>query len=95
MERVDLIDKILKEKLGALHVEIIDDSHRHKGHKNGGGGHFSLTVVSSQFENVNLIDRVRMVYAALDEQISVEPKVIHALQIKTYTPEQWDKVESN
>ena len=33
MERVNLIEKILKEKLGALHVGIIDDSHRHKGHK--------------------------------------------------------------
>lgn len=90
MERVELIDKILKEKLGALYVGIIDDSHRHKGHKNGGGGHFSLTVVSPQFENVNLIDRVRMVYTALDEQINCEPKLIHALQIKTYTPEQWN-----
>ena len=91
MKRVDLIDKILKEKIGALHVGIIDDSHRHKGHKNGGGGHFSLTVVSPQFENINLIDRVRMVYTALDEQIN--GGVIHALQIKTYTPEQWGRSE--
>jgi BolA protein len=30
-----------------------------------------------------------MVYAALDEQINGKPKLIHALQIKTYTPSQW------
>ena len=89
MERVDLIDKMLKEKLKATHVGIIDDSHRHRGHKGGGGGHFSLTVVSSKFENVNLIDRVRMVYTALDELIKTG--VIHALQIKTYAPGQWSK----
>lgn len=92
MNRVELIDKIMREKLGAQHVGIIDDSHKHKGHKSGGGGHFSLVVVSPQFEDVNLIDRVRMVYTALDEQINKEPKEIHALQIKTYTPEQWSKM---
>ncbi len=92
MNRVELIDKTLREKLGAEHVGIIDDSHKHKGHKSGGGGHYSLIVVSPQFENVNLIDRVRMVYTALDKQINGEPKEIHALQIKTYTPEQWSKV---
>lgn len=91
MERVDLIDKTLKEKLGAVHVGIIDDSHLHRGHKAaGGGGHFTLTVVSSKFEDVNLIDRVRMVYTALDDLIKTG--VIHALQIKTYTSEQWTQV---
>jgi len=90
METVALIDKVLKEKLGALHVEIIDDSHRHRGHKAaGGGGHYSVKVVSSKFEGINLVDRNRMVYSALDDQINGSPKLIHALQIKTYTPDKW------
>ncbi|MCH8157071.1 MAG: BolA family transcriptional regulator [Nitrospinae bacterium] len=90
METVKTIDQILKEKLGAEHVEIIDESHLHRGHKAaGGGGHYAVKVVSDQFENVNLIDRNRMVYAALDEQINGKPKLIHALQIKTFTPSDW------
>jgi BolA protein len=90
MAAVSIIDQILKEKLGAEHVEIIDESYRHRGHKAAGGaGHYAVRVVSAQFENVNLVDRNRMVYAALDEQINGEPKLIHALQIKTYTPSQW------
>ena len=90
MEVVEIIDKILKEVVSAQHVEIIDDSHKHRGHKAaGGGGHYSVKVVSEQFEDVDLIDRVRMVYSALDAQINGQPKLIHALQIKAYTPSQW------
>jgi BolA protein len=33
-----------------------------------------------------------MVYSALDDQINGQPKQIHALQIKAYTPSQWEKV---
>ena len=91
METVEIIDKILKEKIAARHVEIIDDSHLHRGHKAaGGGGHYSVKVVSDKFENIDLINRIRMVYTALDNQINGHPKLIHALQIKTYTPTQWD-----
>ena len=87
---VQLIDRILKEKLEASRVDIIDDSHLHRGHKAaGGGGHYSVIVVSSKFENVNLIDQRRLVYSALDDQINGSPKMIHAIQIKTLTPPQW------
>ena len=91
-EAVQLIDQVLKEKLEASRVDIIDDSHKHRGHKAaGGGGHYSVIVVSSKFENVNLIDQRRLVYSALDDQINGSPKVIHALQIKTLTPAQWSE----
>ena len=91
MEPIEIIDKILKDRIAAEHVEIVDDSHLHRGHKAaGGGGHYSVKVVSQQFENVDLINRMRMVYSALDDQINGQPKLIHALQIKTYTPSQWN-----
>jgi BolA protein len=96
MDTTEVIDKIMKEKLEAQHVAIIDESHRHRGHKAaGGGGHYHLTVVSPQFESVNAIDQRRLVYSALDEQISGTPKLIHALQIKTLTPEQWEAAKGN
>jgi BolA family transcriptional regulator, general stress-responsive regulator len=94
MSDKDFIVNILKEKLEAIHVGIIDESGLHKGHKAaGGGGHYAVTVVSEQFKDVNLIDQRRMVYSALEEQISgtpTAPKLIHALQIKTMTPGEWD-----
>lgn len=92
MQCVELIDNIVRDKLSATHVEIIDEGHLHRGHKAAGGaGHYRLTVVSPKFEGVNLIDRTRMVYQALDEQINGQPKLIHALQIKVFTPQQWQE----
>ena len=90
MDTTEIIDNIMKEKLQAQHVAIVDESYLHRGHKAaGGGGHYHLTVVSSQFENVNIIDQRRLVYSALDDQINGTPKLIHAIQIKTLTPGQW------
>lgn len=92
----EIIDTLLKEKIGAQHVAIIDESYLHRGHKAaGGGGHYHVTVVSSQFENVNAIDQRRLVYSALDDQINGSPKLIHAIQIKTLTPEQWEETNKS
>ena len=95
MSDTEIIINVLKEKLKAIHVGIIDESAAHRGHKAaGGGGHYAVTVVSEEFENVNLLDQRRMVYSALKEQISgteSTPKLIHALQIKTMIPSEWKK----
>ena len=94
MDAAEVIRKVLKEKLDPTHVEILDESELHRGHKAaGGGGHYTVVVVSSQFENVNLLDQRRMVYGALEDQIqgtSITPKLIHALQIKSFTPQEWE-----
>ena len=96
MDTTEIIDNIMKEKLQAQHVAIVDESYLHRGHKAaGGGGHYHLTVVSSQFENVNIIDQRRLVYSALDDQINGIPKLIHAIQIKTLTPGQWKDLNGN
>ena len=51
MDTVEVIEKVLKEKISADHVEIIDDSHLHRGHKAaGGGGHYSVKVVSNNLK---------------------------------------------
>ena len=92
METVEIIDKNLRETIAAQHVEIIDDSHRHRGHKAaGGGGHYSVKVVSPQFENKNVMDRVRMVHKALDIEMTGDPKLIHALQVKTFDVSEWSE----
>jgi BolA protein len=90
MDTIVIIYKKLREQLEAQHVEIIDDSHLHRGHKAaGGGGHYSVKVVSPKFENLNVMDRVRLVHKALDEEMTGTPKLIHALQVKTFSNNEW------
>ena len=90
MDTVEIINQNLKEKLSAEHVDIIDESHLHRGHKAAGGcGHYSIVVVSPQFENVNTMERIRLVHKALDVEMTGTPKLIHALQVKTYDVSQW------
>lgn len=73
----------MREKLAALDpvlIDIQDDSAKHAGHAgNTGGGHFNLTIVSSQFCGKSQIIRHRSVYQALDGLI---PDRIHALSIQ-------------
>ena len=89
METTEIIDKNLREKLEAEHVEIIDESHLHRGHKAaGGGGHYSVKIISKKFENLNVMDRIRLVHKALDAEMTGTPKLIHALQVKTFTPKE-------
>jgi stress-induced morphogen len=49
--------------------------------------HLAARVVSPAFEGETLVDQHEMVYDALEEYMTDE---IHALELKTYTPEQHD-----
>ncbi|OBQ06248.1 MAG: hypothetical protein AN482_15145 [Anabaena sp. LE011-02] len=53
----------------------------------GGGDHYQVTVVSSQFADKGMVQQHQLVYGALQQAISSE--AIHALALKTYTPEAW------
>ena len=67
-------------------VDIIDDSQRHVGHAGyqpGGESHFRIEVVSTAFEGRSRVDRQRMVYDVLAEELSGG---VHALSLKTLTP---------
>lgn len=92
MDTTEIIDNNLREKIAAEHVEIIDESHLHRGHKAaGGGGHYSIVVVSPKFENLNVMERIRLVHKALDHEMTGTPKLIHALQVKTFDNTQWSE----
>jgi len=82
------IEAELRERLGAVHVEVIDESHLHAGHSGArdGGGHFRAVVVSMQFEGKTPVQRQRLVYDALESAMGSE---IHALSMKTLTPTDW------
>ena len=55
----------------------------------GGGDHFSATVVSSAFADKGLIERHRLVYAALADVMRGPAAPIHALALTTETPEEY------
>jgi len=85
----DLMERI-EQRLAVLNpdsVELSDDSARHAGHEGakGGGGHFELIIVSSQFEGKSRQARHRLIYAALGDMMQRE---IHAIGIKAYTADE-------
>jgi BolA protein len=89
LERRSRIEALLRERLAAQVVEVIDESALHAGHAGaaGGAGHFRALVVSPRFEGMSLVERQRLVYGALAEMLSAE---IHALAMQTLTPAQWE-----
>jgi len=52
----------------------------------GEGDHFEALVVSRQFAGLTMVQQHRLVYAALGERMGSE---IHALALRTLTPDAW------
>jgi stress-induced morphogen len=50
----------------------------------GGGDHFRAEVVSDRFEGLSRIDQHKLVYGVFGDEVGA---AIHALSIKTSTPE--------
>jgi stress-induced morphogen len=74
----DDITARIRTALPDAEVRVVDTT--------GGGDHFQATVVSSAFADKGLIDRHRLVYAALGEAMRGP---IHALALTTETPEEY------
>jgi BolA protein len=80
----DHIRQKLEEAFKPELIEIIDHSAAHAGHAgNKGGGHFHVTLISTQFEGKSLVQRHQLVYRALGDMMKDE---IHALGINALTP---------
>ncbi len=54
----------------------------------GDGLHFEATVISKSFEGKSLLEQHTIVMGPLKELFSTS---LHALALKTYTPEKWKK----
>ncbi len=88
----DRIRQKLAQGLQPLMLEIVNDSARHAGHAGDDGSgesHFRVTVVSDKFNGKNRVERQRMVYDLLDEEMAGE---IHALSVKAMSEEEYDRV---
>ena len=58
------------------HVEVLGDD----------GQHFEAVIVSPQFTGKNKVQQHQLVYLTLGERMRAE---IHALSMRTFTPEGW------
>ena len=57
----------------------------------GGDGRFDIGVVAPVFEGLNRVRRQQLVYGSINAHIA--DGSIHAVNIVTYTPEEWDKAQ--
>ncbi|AUT02827.1 hypothetical protein CLI64_21830 [Nostoc sp. CENA543] len=78
------VEAMIKAEMPDAQVQIQDLT--------GGGDHYQVTVVSSQFAGKGLVQQHQLVYGALRQAMSTE--AIHALALKTYTPEAWQGTAS-
>jgi acid stress-induced BolA-like protein IbaG/YrbA len=65
----------IRSGLECTHVEV-----------SGDGAHFEAVVVSPAFAGLPRVRQHQLVYAALGDRMREE---IHALSMKTYSPEEW------
>lgn len=86
MDRVAEIRSRLEKSFSPEQLEIRDDSAQHSSHpgaKASGGGHFAVTIVSDKFNGLNMVQRHRAVYMAVEDMMPAE---IHALSIRALAP---------
>ena len=81
MSRKDRILHELEQALSPSELELIDDSHKHKGHRGthqNGESHYQLYIKSADFDGLSLVQCHRKVNALLKEEFNTG---LHALQI--------------
>ena len=74
------IQKIIESNLKCNYIKVTGDD----------GTHFEAVIVSDDFINQSMIKQHQQVYSALGNMMQKE---IHALSIKTFTPDDWDQIK--
>ena len=72
----DEVKNTIMNGLPCDHVEVLGDD----------GQHFEAVIVSPQVAGKNLVQQHQLVYLTLGERMRAE---IHALSMRTFTPEGW------
>ena len=71
------VKEFILQGLACEHIEVVGD-----------GRHFDAVIVSKAFEGKGVLQQQRLVFQILGNKM----EIIHALSMKTMTPEQWRKV---
>ncbi len=77
---IQIIQQMIEQAIPGAHVVVQDLV--------GDGDHLQAIVVSELFQGKTLLQQHQMVYTALKGALKEQ---LHALALKTYTPEQWKK----
>ncbi len=85
MSRIERMREALLSALAPSVLEIEDQSAAHAGHAGArdGRGHYSVRIVAAAFAQRSLLERHRLVYAALNSMLQTD---IHALAIHARAP---------
>ena len=75
------VKQIIEQQLEGAHVI-----------PSGEGCNFQVTVVGEVFNGLTPLKKQQLVYSCLTDQIA--DGSIHALGIKTYTPDQWQQINA-
>lgn len=80
------------EDVARLIESNLEDADATVTHPRGPGDedHLAATVVSPAFEGESLVEQHEMVYDALGEHMTTD---IHALELKTYTPDEYEDAD--
>ena len=82
------IEAKLRVEFSPVALTVEDESARHAGHagaREGGESHFRVRIVSEKFHGLTRVERQRLVYAVLADEIAGG---VHALALTTLTPEE-------
>jgi len=72
------LEAYITQNLACEYIKVLGDD----------GTHFESVIVSNDFVGKSMVQQHQLVYSALGDRMRSE---IHALSMKTYTPEQWKK----
>ncbi len=72
------VKALIENGIADAKVEVVDTT--------GTEDHFSAVVISPSFDGLSLVEQHQAVYQAVGGHMTRE---IHALQLKTYSPDQW------
>ena len=86
MSVAQIIEHKLTEVFAPLSLKVIDESHLHAGHVGArpeGETHFRVELVSAAFADCSRVDRQRMVYDTLSDELAGP---VHALSLLVSLP---------
>jgi stress-induced morphogen len=79
------VERLIEENLEGAEAEVYHPRGEHD------EDHLAATVVSPAFEGEALVEQHQLVYDALGDHMTTD---IHAMELKTYTPEEYEEQEN-
>lgn len=75
------LETYITQNLACDYIKVLGDD----------GTHFEAVIVSPEFQGKSMVQQHQVVYAALGDRMKAE---IHALSMRTLTPEAWQKLNN-